>query len=121
MKGQETTHAFGLAKTLGCSFTMNAQATYGEISFQITDLQSQPIEGFTFDDCLSMKQEDSLAWPLLWREKKLDELVNQVIRLEVRLRNANVYSFHGDYHFLDAQDQWMIYDGKPIDTSLFDF
>ena len=41
--------------------TMNAQALYGEIRFQVTDMKSQPFEGFTFDDCLPMKQEDSLG------------------------------------------------------------
>jgi len=101
---------------------VNAQAPFGEVLFQITDMKSQPIEGFTFDNCLPMKRDDSMAWPLLWwGKKKLDELVNKVIRLEVRFRNANIYSFQADYHFLDAQDWSMIDDGKPIDTSLFDF
>lgn len=102
--------------------TVNAQAPFGEVLFQITDMKSQPIEGFTFDNCLPMKRDDSIAWPLLWwGKKKLDELVNKVIRLEVRFRNANIYSFQADYHFLDAQDWSMIDDGKSIDTSLFDF
>jgi hypothetical protein len=41
--------------------------------------------------------------------------------LEVQLRNAELYSFSGDFHFLDAQDRWMIDDGKPVDRTLLDF
>ena len=43
-----------------------------------------------------------------------------VAQAEVQLRNAHVYSLQAAYHFLDAQDQWMLYDGKEIDTTLFD-
>ena len=100
---------------------MNARAPFGEVFFQVTDMKSQPIEGFTFGDCVPIRQDDSMTWPLLWRARKLDELTNKVIRLEVRFRNANIYSFRGDYHFLDAQDWSMVDDGKSIDTSLFDF
>jgi hypothetical protein len=67
-----------------------------------------------------LKEADSLAHPVSWRKGKRDVL-NKVIRLEVQLRNAQLYAFRGDFHFLDAQDWSMIDDGKPIDRTFFDF
>jgi hypothetical protein len=102
-------------------FTVNAQATFGEIRFQLTDMESRPIEGFTFEDCVPLKEADSLAHPVSWRKGNLRDVLNKVIRLEVQLRNAQLYAFRGDFHFLDAQDWSMIDDGKPIDRTLLDF
>ena len=59
--------------------------------------------------------------PLRWKGKRIQELHNRVIRLEVKMHHAELYAFRGRFHFLDAQDQRMIHDGKAIDTSLFDF
>ena len=44
-----------------------------------------------------------------------------VVRLEVEFQNANIYSLTAAYHFLDAQDQWMLKEGKEIDASRFDY
>ena len=100
---------------------LNAAAPYGEICFQATDLKSRPLEGFTFDDCLPIKEQDSLVLPVRWKDKDLTQLVGRVVRLEARFRNARIYALRGSYHFLDALDVAMIDDGKTIDTSLFDF
>ncbi len=51
----------------------------------------------------------------------MDQLTGKVIRLEVKLRAARLYAFRGDFHFIDAQDMWMLRDNKRIDTSLFHF
>ncbi|MEK6239493.1 MAG: hypothetical protein N2C14_32645, partial [Planctomycetales bacterium] len=99
--------------------TVNAQAAFGEIRFQLTDMKSQPVEGFTFEDCVPLKEADSLAHPVSWRKGILRDCLNKVVRLEVQMRNAQLYAFTGNFHFLDAQDQWMIDDGKPIVTTLF--
>jgi hypothetical protein len=100
--------------------TMNALASFGEIRYQITDLESRPVKGFTFEECVPLRDVDSLTHPLSWREGKLETLVNKVFRLETRLRNARLFSIRGDWHFLDAQDRWMLDDNKPINTALFD-
>jgi hypothetical protein len=34
---------------------------------------------------------------------------------------AQIYSLTASCHFLDAQDQWMLKEGKEIDTSRFDY
>jgi hypothetical protein len=100
---------------------VNANARYGEIRFQLTDEKSDPIEGFTFEECLPLRGEDSLDFPVRWKEAKLEDVANQVLRLEVKFRQANLYSLAMKHHFLDAQDQWLLKDGKSIPTKRFDF
>jgi hypothetical protein len=97
---------------------MNAEAPYGEVHYQLTDIESKPIEGFSFEDCVPLKAGDSLDWKLAWGDSQLDRLVGKVIRLEVKLRGARLYAFRGDFHFIDAQDMWMLRDDKPISISL---
>jgi hypothetical protein len=101
--------------------TMNAQAPHGEVLYQLTNLASEPIEGFTFDDCQALVAGDSLRSPLTWQGKPADELVGKVVRLQIKLRDARLYALRGEFHFLDAQDRAMLDDGKPIDPSMFDF
>jgi len=101
--------------------SMNAEASYGEIHCQLTDVESKPIEGFTFEDCVPLKNKDLLDWQLTWRNNSMDRLVDKVIRLEVKLRDARLYAFRGDFHFIDAQDMWMLRDNKRISTSPLNF
>jgi len=100
---------------LGDELTVNARAPFGEVQFQLADMESRPIEGFTFDECVGLAAGDSLGWPLRWKAKPIQELRGKPFRLEVRLRDAEIYAFHGNFHFLDAQDWWMLQDGQPID------
>ena len=92
--------------------TVNAAAPHGEISFRVTDLKTRPLEGFTFEDCVSIQKRDSLRLPVRWKDKDASELAGKVIRLQVRFRNARIYALRGAYHFLDALDVAMIDDGK---------
>ena len=101
--------------------TMNAEAPFGELRYQLTDMASQPVDGFTFDECQPLVSNDSLDYELTWRGKQADELVGKVVRLEVEFRDARIYALRGKFHFLDAQDRFMLDDGQPIDPSLFDF
>ena len=103
------------------NLTVNAEATFGEAKFQLTDLESRPIEGFTFADSMGLHEADSVAYPLKWRGGDLRDLRNKVVRLEAELRNARLYAVRGKFHFLDAQDRWMLEDGKAIDPTLLDF
>ena len=100
---------------------LNAVADYGEVRFQLTDEKSQPIPGFEFENCLPLRGRSSLGFPLRWKQARLDSVTNQVLRLEVRFRNANLYSLEMAHHFLDAHDQWLLKDGKPIPAKLFDY
>ena len=96
--------------------TMNASAPHGEVRFQLTDLQSQPVTGFTFDDCVTLASEDSVRYPLRWKSKSLKDVVGRIVRLEFRLRHARLFAIRGGIHFIDAQDRWLIEDGQPIIT-----
>lgn len=100
--------------------TINAQAATGRIEYEIRDMKNRPVSGYTFDDCEALQFEDTLAHSLRWRDgKNLGELVGKCIRIAVRFHNAQIYSFRGDYHFIDAFDQRRIDDGLPIDTTRF--
>lgn len=100
--------------------SLNVLAPHGDVRFQLCDLLSNPLNGFTFEDCLPMSQVDSLRQPLQWREKTLAEMVGKVVRLQVSFRHARLYALHGDFHFADALDVALIDDGKPIDTGFMD-
>ena len=102
------------------SLRINAAAPQGEIRFQMTDLNCRPIPGFAFEESETLREKDSLDWPIRWRGKKNDELLGKVLRLEMAFRNARLYALRGSFHWLDALDVAMCQDGKVIDTSLFD-
>ncbi len=100
---------------------INAQADYGEVRFQLTDEKSQPLKGFEFENCLPLRGADSLAFPLRWKDTKLEGAVNKVLRLEIKFRQANVFALDMAHHFLDAHDQWLLKEGKPVEALLFDY
>ncbi len=101
--------------------TMNAAAPLGEVRYQLADLDSRPIEGFTFDACEPLQTEDALSYPLRWRNRSLEDVVGKIVRLQVTMRHAQLYAFRGRFHFIDAQDRWLIEDGKPINTTALPF
>jgi len=102
---------------------INAAAPYGELQFQLTDEKSRPIEGFSFDDCVALRTEDSLAYPLRWRNgADWQEVLDRPLRLSIRLRQANLYSLEMAHHFLDAHDMWLLNEGKELPARpRFDF
>ena len=99
---------------------INAAADFGEVRFQITDLKSQSLPGLSFDDCLPMRNANSLHHDLKWKETSLEALVGKVVRIEMEFRQANLFALYGDWHFIDAQDLWLIEDGKPAPMKRFD-
>jgi hypothetical protein len=100
--------------------TVNAAAPSGEVRFQLTDLESRPLPGFTFEDCTPLRERDDTRWELRWKGS-LETLLRKPIRLEVRMRHARIYAVRGDFHFPDAQDWHLLADGKEIDTRWFDY
>jgi hypothetical protein len=102
---------------LEASLTINANAAHGEIQFQLSDLESRPVEGFTFDQCVPIKGKDSVGFPLRWKAAQLEDVQGRIVRLEARIRHAQLFAIRGAMHFIDAQDRWMIEDDKPIATT----
>ncbi|MFW5798968.1 MAG: hypothetical protein ACOCXX_04860, partial [Planctomycetota bacterium] len=101
--------------------TMNVLAPHGCVKVRATDLASRPIDGFGFDEFEPLQEVDDLAAPLRWKERRLDELAGQVIRLEVTLRHARLHALRGSFHFADALDVSLIDDGRGCGPLLFDF
>ena len=99
---------------------INVLAPHGDVRFQLCDLVSNPLAGFTFGDCLPMSRVDSLREPLRWRDKTLAEVAGKVVRLQLEFRHARIHALHGDFHFADALDVALADDGKPIDTEFID-
>lgn len=101
--------------------TVNLLAPQGEAHFQISDVNGVPLSGFGFADCEPATKVDELAFALRWKSKSLAEILKQPIRLEGKLRNAQLYAVRGKFHFLDAEDFQRLQAGKPIDTRWFDY
>lgn len=98
---------------------MNARAPYGEVHYQLCDLRSQPLPGHTFADCDPF-HGDSLHHPLTWRGKPARIPQDSIVRLEIKMREAELFAVRGHFHFIDAQDMQMLKDGQTIaPTSLY--
>ena len=100
---------------------INSNAAYGEVRFQLTNEKSEPIAGFSFDDCLPLRGGDDLAHSLSWKNADLKSVLNRPLRLEIEFRQAHIYAFEMAHHFLDAKDLWLLKAGKPIPAKHFDF
>ena len=100
--------------------TLNAAAPTGEVRCEVRDFRNRPVESYTFDDCVPMKCDESVRFPLRWKNRKnLYELKGKVIRLSFTFHNAHLYALRGDYHIIDAFDRRRIDDGLAIDTTRF--
>ena len=64
---------------------------------------------------------DHLNVAVRWKNKSLADVLKQPIRLEAKLRNAQLYAVRGKFHFLDAEDMHCLQSGKPIDPRWFDY
>tara|TARA_R110002049_G_scaffold305056_2_gene501048 strand:- start:13598 stop:15214 length:1617 start_codon:yes stop_codon:yes gene_type:complete len=93
---------------------MNASAPTGEVLVQLTDIESRPIEGFTFEDFAVLKHDDQIRFLLSWKNGKLQDLLGKIIRVEIRMRSSRLFALRGLMHFVDAQDRWLIDDGEPL-------
>jgi len=102
------------------TITVNAAAPTGEIQFQVTDLESNPIPGLTYDDCVALREGDQIRFPLRWKGS-LEGVLRKPVRLAARFRHARLYAIRGNFHFLDAQDWLMLDEQLPIDTRWFDY
>ena len=100
---------------------VNVDARFGEVQFQLTDEKSRPLDGFSFDDCVVLQDVDVLDQEVAWEGAELESVLNRLLRLEVKFRNAHIYSFTMDHHFLDAMDRWLLQDNKALDTHLFNY
>ena len=81
----------------GNGFSLNVDASRGELQVQFEDALSQPIPGFSFHDCRPITT-DGLQEPLVCR-RALTELAGRPVVIEFVLRQAALYAFNlGDPH-----------------------
>jgi len=106
---------------LAPTLEVNVAGPFGEMRYQLTDINSAPLPGYTFADCIPCDKVDAIRHPLRWKDKSLEGVTNRVVRLEVEFRNLRLYAFRGEFHFADALDVALIKDNQPIDPHFFDF
>lgn len=102
---------------LSPGLSVNASAPFGEVRFQITDIESRPVEGFTFDDSQALAGDDSMSFDVRWKTARLADLAGRIVRLEVQMTHAHLFAIRGHFHFIDAQDRSLLQEGLPIATS----
>lgn len=99
---------------LSPELTINASAPNGEVCFQLTDMESRPVEGFTFDDSVPLASDDSVNFQLRWNDQDLEQVRGKIVRVEAKMRHARLYVIRGHFHFIDAQDRSLIQDGEAV-------
>ena len=71
---------------------LNAAASGGYVQVRVTDLRRNLIPGFDFDDCVSF-EGDQVRHQVTWKESHLEALQGQLIRLEFKCKNADLFAF----------------------------
>ena len=70
----------------------DAATAGGTVRAQLVDLQENPIEGFTFDDCVPLTG-DAIAEELVWTGGDLNEIAGKNVKIMFELTNASLYSY----------------------------
>lgn len=80
-------------------------------------------KGFEFENSVPLKTDNTLNHSLKWEDgADLTTALNQPVRLEIKLRQARIYSLRMTHHFLDAHDMRLLQNGKPLpENPRFDF
>lgn len=76
----------------GGKLLVNANAQEGELRVRVSDEKRKVLPGFDYDDCVPF-HGDSVAHEVSWQESSLDSLTGNVIRLEIFLKDADIYTF----------------------------
>jgi hypothetical protein len=76
----------------GGTLRINADAGRGELRVRVSDERRKPIPGYDYDDG-QVFNGNSVAHEVTWKDKTLDALTGQVIRLEFLLKDADLYTF----------------------------
>lgn len=76
----------------GGRLLLNADAGEGELKVRLSDAKRHVLEGFDYDDCVPL-DTDSVRHTVRWKEKSIESLKGQTIRLEIFLKNADLFTF----------------------------
>ncbi|QDU33265.1 hypothetical protein KS4_13100 [Poriferisphaera corsica] len=92
--GRMRTRAFYIT---GDDLRINIRCPWGEVRAQLLDEDSNPLDGFTFDDCVPF-QGDDLFWSPNWNGKHFGQACNGKRRqLELKITTGEVYAIRGDF------------------------
>ncbi len=76
----------------GGKLVVNADAREGELRVRVADERRKVLPGFDFDDCVPF-YDNSVAHEVSWQDSSIESLTGKVIRLEIFLKNADIYTF----------------------------
>jgi hypothetical protein len=76
----------------GGNLVINADAHEGELRVRVSDERRKVISGFDYDDCVTFHGND-VAHEISWQDSSIESLTGKVIRLEILLKNADIYTF----------------------------
>jgi hypothetical protein len=76
----------------GDRLLINAAAPDGKITVRVSGPDRKVIPGFDHTDCVVF-QGDSTAAEITWKDRSLETLKGQPIRLEFFVQNGDLYSF----------------------------
>lgn len=72
----------------------------------------------THVDCEPIRGLDEIEPPVRWTHARVDDRLQQPVRLEIKFTGANLDGLRADWQWLDAQAMHMREDGTPIDHLL---
>jgi len=76
----------------GGRLMVNADAREGELRVRVSDEKRKVLPGFDYEDCTPL-DGDGAAQEVSWREVTIESLTGKTIRLEIHLKNADIYTF----------------------------
>ena len=81
---------------------LNVCAPYGTVKVRMLDESGQVIEGMSYEEC-TCKKINLVDWTPKWTGgRKLSDLKEQVVFLEIEITNGELYAIRGDFDVLGA-------------------
>ncbi|NQT16731.1 MAG: hypothetical protein HQ582_28500 [Planctomycetes bacterium] len=76
----------------GGRLVVNADAREGEVRVRVSDEKRKVLPGFDYGDCTPLGG-DGVAQEVSWQNATIESLAGKTVRLEIFLKNADVYTF----------------------------
>ena len=98
----------------GPELSLNVLAPHGVVQAQVMDDSGEPIEGYSYEDCLPFTGDD-VRWAPEWRNgRRFGGIGRRVVRLGIRMLNARLYAVRGDFHPIASLDK-SLFDERGIE------
>jgi len=83
---------------------LNVRAPEGQVRVQLSDREGQPLAGYTFDECTAFTGDTHFWQPAWCTGGPRARLTDDVGRIEVELRNAELYAIRGNFEWMSLAD-----------------